>query len=93
MAAAAMVAGGDGLDVEHGDGRAGLTDAEEMMAALRTDTEAKWAAMAVANAGIADDKDAELLGYNGESEPPTDSELLSSWLGTTGFGGTCCGRA
>ena len=72
MAAAAMGGGVDaGLNGQHSSGRAGVTEAADMLAAFRADAEGEWAATVVANAGLENDKDVELLAYNGDVHQPT----------------------
>ena len=63
----------DASDAKHMNGRAGgeggdlgLGYADDMMASFKADAEGQWAAVAVANAGLADENEDELLAYNGE---------------------------
>ena len=64
----------DGSDSKHANGRAGgkggesgFGYADDMMASFKADAEGQWAAVAVANAGLADENEDELLAYNGEN--------------------------
>jgi len=66
----------DGSDSKHVNGRAGGTGgepgfgfADNMMASFKADAEGQWAAVAVANAGLADENEDELLAYNGDDLP------------------------
>ena len=54
-------------DTGTGGGQPGFGRADEMMASFKADAEGQWAAVAVANAGLGDEYDDELLAYKGES--------------------------
>ncbi len=72
----------NGSDAKHVNGRAGgkggepgFAFADDMMASFKADAEGQWAAVAVANAGLADENEDELLAYNGEDTPHSESGI------------------